>query len=54
MRRDVTISDVFVFTGLPLTGVGLFFWFGLGVALTVTGALVLLIGIAANVAEARK
>ncbi len=39
--------------GLCLQGVGLFYWFGIGVAITVSGNILLLIGVAANIAEVR-
>jgi len=54
VTRKVTISDLLILMGLSLIGVGLFYWFSLGVSLTVSGALLLMIGIAANVAEVRK
>ena len=44
MKR-IEFSDVLVFSGLSLLGVGLFFWFGVGVALTVDGALLLGLGV---------
>jgi len=49
-----SISDVLIFIGLVLIGIGLFFWLGRGVALSVSGALVLLIGVAGNISESRK
>lgn len=54
LSRDVDVSDFLIFFGLSLVGVGLFYWFGLGVSLTVSGGLLLVIGIAANIAEGRK
>jgi len=50
----ISLSDAFLIIGLVLTGTGLFFWFGLGQALTTTGALMLGLGAAWNVAEAKK
>lgn len=49
-----SVSDVLILLGLVLIGTGLFFWFGKGVALAVDGALVLLMGIGANVDEKRQ
>ena len=46
-----SISDVLILLGLSLIGVGLFLWFGLGVALSVTGVLFLSLGVAGNKAE---
>jgi hypothetical protein len=48
-----SISDVIIFLGLVLLGTGLFFCVGLGISLAVVGALVFLLGIAANVADIR-
>ena len=48
-----TISDILILLGLVLLGTGLFFSLGLGVALTVDGALVVAMGIAGNIAEAK-
>ena len=48
-----SISDVIIFIGLVLLGTGLFFCFSLGVSLAVVGALVFLLGIAANIADIR-
>lgn len=39
--------------GLILLGIGLFFWFGMGVALAIVGALITAAGAAGNIAEAR-
>lgn len=47
-----TISDGLIIVGLGSIGTGLFFWFNAGVALTVSGGILLAIGIAANIAEA--
>jgi len=47
----LTISDVFLFLGLVLTGTGLFFWFNLGISLTIVGAVLLILGVLANIAE---
>ena len=44
-----TISDVFIILGLVLIGTGLFFWYGLGPALTVIGALMLILGVLWNI-----
>ena len=41
----IDFSDVLIFLGLSLLGVGLFFWFGLGVALSVDGALLFGLGV---------
>ena len=54
MLKNFDMSDGFVFLGLPLIGTGLFFWFGLGVSLTVSGAVLLFLGVAANIAGSRK
>ena len=43
-RNKIEKTDVFIFLGLVLTGTGLFFWFGHGIALTVVGILLLGIG----------
>ena len=43
--NNISFSDVLVFLGLSLLGVGLFFWFGLGVALTVSGVVLLGLGV---------
>jgi hypothetical protein len=44
LKSKVEATDIFIFTGLILIGVGLFFWFGIGPALSVPGALLLAIG----------
>ena len=44
MFKKIEATDVFIFIGLSLIGVGLFFWLGLGVSLTVIGALFILMG----------
>lgn len=44
MKR-IDFSDVLIFMGLSLLGAGLFFWFGLGVALTIDGALLIGLGV---------
>jgi hypothetical protein len=41
-------ADILIFLGLILLGVGLFFWFGLGVALAVDGAVILIYGMLAK------
>ena len=46
-----TISDLSLLVGLALVGTGLFFWFGVGPALSIPGAVVLCLGIAWNIAE---
>ena len=38
-------ADVFVFLGLILIGTGLFLWFGLGPALTIDGAIIVILAI---------
>jgi len=48
-----TKSDYLIFMGLVLLGTGLFFWLGKGVAMAVVGALVVAMGVAANIAEAK-
>jgi len=47
----LTISDAFLFLGLVLTGTGLFFWFNLVISLTIVGAVLLILGVLANIAE---
>jgi hypothetical protein len=44
LRKAVDTSDVFIFLGLVLIGTGLFFWCGKGIALTVVGSLLFLLG----------
>jgi len=43
-KSKIEATDVFQFMGLVLLGIGLFFWHGLGVALSVDGALLFLVG----------
>jgi len=43
--KNIDFSDVLLFVGLSLLGVGLFLLFGLPIALIVVGALVWLMGI---------
>ncbi|MCP4568399.1 MAG: hypothetical protein GY841_12550 [FCB group bacterium] len=42
--KKIDISDVFMFLGLVLIGIGLFFWFGIGPALAIPGGLLLCMG----------
>lgn len=49
-----SISDVLILLGLILLGIGLFFWFGKGVSMTVTGGVMLLMGIGANASEKKQ
>ena len=53
MKARISISDVFILMGLVLIGTGLFFWFGIGPAIAVDGALMLLIGVVWNITEGR-
>jgi hypothetical protein len=39
LKSKVEATDIFIFTGLILIGIGLFLFQGLGVALLVVGAL---------------
>lgn len=43
--KNIDFSDVLIFMGLSLLGVGLFFCVGLGVALAVDGALLIGFGV---------
>jgi len=43
--KSIDLSDFLILFGLIGFGAGLYLWFGLGPALTITGFLVLLIGI---------
>jgi hypothetical protein len=43
--KEIDFSDVLLFLGLSLLGVGLFLWIGLPKALTVVGGLMWLMGI---------
>ena len=40
----IEIPDILIFLGLASIGAGLFFWFGIGEALTTVGALLFLMG----------
>jgi hypothetical protein len=40
----IETSDILIFLGLTELGVGLFFWFGKGVSMTVVGALLFCMG----------
>lgn len=53
MLSRIETSDILIVAGLILLGLGLFLWLGRGIALTIEGALILILGIAANVAENR-
>ena len=44
MFKKIEATDVFIFIGLSMTGTGLFLVYGLGIALTVVGVLLLSIG----------
>jgi len=48
MKLD--ISDIFICAGLLLIGIGIYLWFGAGPALSIDGAIVLILGTAWNVA----
>ena len=54
IRKEVDASDVFIFLGLVLTGMGLFFSYGRGVALTVVGLLLFLMGFFAGAIRIKK
>lgn len=51
--KSIQKSDVFFFMGLPMLGIGLFFWFGLGVSLTSIGALLVCIGFFAGAVKVK-
>ena len=40
----VAKSDIFMFLGLLLMGGGLFLWVGIGIAMVVTGGIILILG----------
>lgn len=42
--KKIEVTDVFQLTGLTLLGVGLFFCAGLGIALSVVGAILVIMG----------
>jgi len=46
-----TKSDSLILIGLILLATGLFFWWGKGVALTIVGAIVVVMGVAGNISE---
>ena len=48
-----SISDGIITAGLVLMGTGLFFWLGRGIALSIIGAIVTLIGVAVSVENTR-
>lgn len=45
LLKEVEKSDVFIFSGLALLGTGLFLFLGLGISLSVIGAVILAIGL---------
>ena len=49
----ISISDGIIIIGLILMGTGLFFWLGKGIALTVVGSLVALIGVGVSIESTR-
>ena len=44
-RSFIEIRDIFIIIGLSSVGTGLYFWFGLGQALAVVGAVILLLSV---------
>ena len=44
-RSFIEMRDIFIIIGLSSVGAGLYFWFGLGQALTVVGAVILLLSV---------
>ena len=48
------IADGFILIGLALLGVGLFLWVGLPITLTIVGVVVLIMGVAGNIAQPPK
>ena len=42
--KKITISDIFTFLGLAQVGAGLFFLAGIGVSMTICGAIMLCMG----------
>lgn len=46
--KKIDRQDVFILLGLVLLGIGLFFWFGLGPALAVPGAIITFLGVLSN------
>ena len=42
--NKIEATDIFQFIGLSFLGIGLYFWAGIGVSLSVIGALLILMG----------
>ena len=53
MKNRFSISDIALLLGIILIGVGIYFCGGIGIALTIDGAIILALGILWNVGESR-
>ena len=54
MKNLIKGQDIIMFLGLILLGIGLFFWFGLGVSLSVVGTLLFCMGFFAGAVRIKK